>query len=216
MFLTAHDEDMFYAKLLASGFSSEEAHKVIDNMKAGLPNTPFHEASYEDYNSYAEDNGLGGDTLLLHGTILEYIRTNDGSNYVQGFQLLDEDGNIWMISCSAFLYGTLIGFEYVTNLLVGLFPFLEKGLSKITAKLTGEINDFENEFPLGTTKVKRVVVYCSCILRKGIKPCLTQFPSFREPWGWIWVWKKQEYRSSCVRTLMNPAIKPCSSIKNLQ
>lgn len=100
-FVPAHAEEqreiqLSKAGLIACGYTSDRADKILDALEKGEPLTPFHEASYEDYNSPADENGLDGDTLLLSGSVIEYVRTED----VIGFKLQQEDGNIWLVACA--------------------------------------------------------------------------------------------------------------------
>ena len=57
--------------------------------------SPFHEANYDDYNSYARDNGLKGDTIHLCGTIIKFDETQNGIPF---FYLEQEDGKQWIVS----------------------------------------------------------------------------------------------------------------------
>ncbi len=82
-------------KLYACGYTPSQTEKLLEAFEKGEPLTPFHEATYDDYNSPADENGLGDDTLLLYGVIREYVRTGD----IIGFYLEQEDGNTWLVSC---------------------------------------------------------------------------------------------------------------------
>lgn len=113
--LSAHAEreiNLSFGSLLASGYTPEAANELIAKAEKGEPLTPFHPVDYEDYNSPAEENGLGNDTVLLYGTIREYIQTGSKSEYIKGFYLEEESGNNWLISCAAKTGGILIGDDY--------------------------------------------------------------------------------------------------------
>lgn len=83
------------AVLIAQGYTSSRADELLEAYEKGEPLTPFHEAEYEQYNSPAEENGLGDDTLLLYGVIKGYVQDGD----VIGFYLEQDDGNIWLVAC---------------------------------------------------------------------------------------------------------------------
>lgn len=83
------------AYLIACGYTSSRADELLEAYEKGEPLTPFHEAEYEAYNSPAEENGLGDDTLLLYGVIKGYVRDGD----VIGFYLEQDDGNTWLVAC---------------------------------------------------------------------------------------------------------------------
>lgn len=83
------------AKWVACGYTSSDAERLIEAYEKGEPLTPFHEVNYDDYNSPADENGLGDDTLLLYGIIKEYVYTGD----VIGFYLEQADGNRWLVAC---------------------------------------------------------------------------------------------------------------------
>lgn len=110
--IAEHTEREIYlskGSLLASGYTIEGAEMLIDKAEKGEPLTPFHPVVYTAYNSPAEENGLGNDTILLYGTIAEYKITGTKNNYIKGFYLEQEDGNKWLISCAAKADGKLIG-----------------------------------------------------------------------------------------------------------
>lgn len=94
------NEDLFYGKLLASGYSSSDAQDLVAKAKAGEPLTPFHEADYDIYTTSAEENGLLGDMLLIRGVISEYSYLDGSSSFI----LVEENGNKWHVVC-----GQLVG-----------------------------------------------------------------------------------------------------------
>ncbi len=98
--------------LLASGYTIEAADALLAKAEKGEPLTPFHPVEYADYNSPAEENGLGDDKVLLYGTIRDYRITGSKNDYIMGFYLEQEDGNTWLVSCAAKSGGMLIGDDY--------------------------------------------------------------------------------------------------------
>lgn len=132
-----------YGALLSKGYTSEDAKKLIEKNESGGPLTPFFVPDYEAYNSPAEENGHGGDLLLLTGTITEYVKTGNSTDYVIGIRLEQKDGNEWMISCAQCVNKNLIGGVWGGN---GTTVF--DGLEGTTVEVYGKYSGFSEKFKL--------------------------------------------------------------------
>lgn len=132
-----------FAGLLARGYSMSDAEELMDKWKRGEPLTPFQVPEYDEYNSPAEDNGRGGDLLLLTGTVKEYVKTGNSSDYVIGIRLEQADGNEWMISCAQCVDKNLIGGVWDNS---GNTVF--DGLDGATVEIYGKYSGFSEKFKL--------------------------------------------------------------------
>lgn len=129
--------------LLAIGFSGDDAHDLIDKWERGEPLTPFQEVEYDEYNSPAEENGHGGDLLLLKGTVKEYVKTGNSSQYLVGIRLQQEDGKEWMISCAQYIDKTLVGAMWNGEKGETVFDGLEETKVEIYGKYLGYSEEFK-------------------------------------------------------------------------
>lgn len=133
----AESVSISYVGLLSRGYSSSAAQDLIDKWERGEPLTPFQEVEYDEYNSPAEENGHGGDLLLLKGTVKEYVKTGDSSQYLVGIRLQQEDGKEWMVSCAQYYNKTLIGTIYDGKNENTVFDGLEETKVEIYGKYLG-------------------------------------------------------------------------------
>lgn len=131
-----------FIHLISSGYSTDAANELVDKWKHGETLTPFQVPDYDTYNSPADENGHGGDLLLLTGTIKEYVKTGNSSNYVVGIRLEQEDGREWMISCAQCVEKNLIGALWGENGKT-VFDDLESSTVEIYGKYMGFSEDFK-------------------------------------------------------------------------
>lgn len=131
-----------FIHLISSGYSMSDAEDLVAKWKRGEPLTPFQTPEYETYNSPAEDNGHGGDLLLLTGTITEYVKTGNSTDYVIGVRLEQEDGDEWMISCAQCVSKNLIG-AVPDNSGATVFDDLEGTAVEIYGKYSGFSEKFK-------------------------------------------------------------------------
>lgn len=139
----AEEVTISYVGLLSRGYSTWDAQDLIDKWERGEPLTPFQEPEYDEYNSPAEDNGHGGDLLLLKGTVKEYVKTGDSSQYLIGIRLQQEDGKEWMVSCAQYIDKTLVGAVWNGEKGETVFDGLEETKVEIYGKYLGYSEKFK-------------------------------------------------------------------------
>lgn len=100
--MTPQEQDEF-AKKIATSFRLATNDEIIagnalidaNNAKASLESPDSYSVpEYDDYNSFAYENGRAGDLLRIRGTVLDY-NENDGAYTLV---LKQDDGNEWLVA----------------------------------------------------------------------------------------------------------------------
>lgn len=140
----------YKASMLSRGFSSSETDEILIKAQFGEEIHPFHKVEdYSVYNSPAEENGLGDDTIFIDGVIRKYVEDGNKKNRVYGMIVEQEDGSQWLVSCAQMLNGEFVGKLRGSDPEVHVFS----GYNDKSVRIYGEYLGFSEMYKLPTINI---------------------------------------------------------------